>query len=252
MQSELPNLINILAKSFKDIRFAEILLKGENIFFSFLAAVFLILIFGLGCRRLEFIPKRTQAFFEALAEGVDNFVCGLVGPKGRRLTPFIGSLFFYIIVMNLLGIIPFMKSPTASWSITLGLALCVFFYVQLIAIKELGLKGYIYHLMGQPKGFLAFSVVIPLLMFLLHILTELIRPLSLSLRLRSNIWGDDVLLTLIAGLGLKGIPLLLFNTLTTIIGSVVQAVVFCLLATIYFALVMPHGEERLVKDKKGG
>jgi F-type H+-transporting ATPase subunit a len=118
------------------------------------------------------------------------------------------------------------------------LALCVFFYVQFAAIKERGLMSYLDHLMGKPRGFLAFSVVIPLLMFSLHVLTELVRPVSLSLRLRSNIWGDDILLAIIAGFGLKGIPMLFFNSLLVILAGVVQAVVFCLLTTIYFALAI--------------
>ena len=144
--------------------------------------------------------------------------------------------------MNLVGIIPFMKSSTASWSTTLALALCVFAYVQYTALKEQGLKGYIDHMMGRPRGFLIFSVVIPILLFFVHIFTELVRPISLSLRLRSNIWGDDMLLTIIAGFGLKGVPLLFFNTLIVILAGIVQAVVFCLLSTIYFALVIPHEE----------
>jgi len=140
--------------------------------------------------------------------------------------------------MNLFGIIPFMKSSTTSWSTTLALALCVFFYVQYAALREHGLIGYIDHLMEKPRGFLAFSVVIPLLMLFLHVLAELVKPISLSLRLRSNIWGDDILLAIIAGFGLKGIPMLFFNTLLVVLAGVVQAVVFCLLTTIYFALVI--------------
>jgi len=79
-------------------------------------------------------------------------------------------------------------------------------------------------------------------MFFLHIISELIRPISLSLRLRSNIWGDDMLLAVLAGFGLKAVTLLFFNTLLTILAAVVQACVFCLLTTIYFALVLTHEE----------
>ena len=131
-----------------------------------------------------------------------------------------------------------MKASTASWSTTLALALCVFFYVQFAGIKEHGFIGYIDHMMGRPRGFLALSVVIPLLMFFLHVVAELVRPISLSLRLRSNIWGDDMLLAIMAGFGLKGIPIMFFNTLLVILAGLVQAVVFCLLTTIYFALVL--------------
>jgi F-type H+-transporting ATPase subunit a len=96
--------------------------------------------------------------------------------------------------------------------------------------------------MGKPRGFLAFTLFIPVIMLILHIVSEIIRPVSLSLRLRSNIWGDDMLLAFLAGFGIKGLPLLLFNGLITILASLVQAVVFCLLTTIYFALILT-GEE---------
>jgi F-type H+-transporting ATPase subunit a len=89
---------------------------------------------------------------------------------------------------------------------------------------------------------MAFSVVMPLLMLFVHIVSELVRPISLSLRLRSNIWGDDMLISLMAGFGIKGMPLLLFNSMLAIVASVVQAAVFCLLTTIYFALVLSREE----------
>jgi F-type H+-transporting ATPase subunit a len=78
------------------------------------------------------------------------------------------------------------------------------------------------------------------MMFVLHIVSELVKPISLSLRLRSNIWGDDMLLAVLAGMGIGGIPLFIFSALLAILASVVQAVVFSLLSTIYFALVLTH------------
>ncbi len=189
------------------------------------------------------IPGGLQNAVEAVVAGIDDFVCGLLGPKGRRYTPFIGTLFIYILFMNLSGIIPFMKASTSSWSTTLALALCVFIYVQYAAIREMGFFGYLDHLAGKPRGIMAFIFVLPLLMFFLHVLTELIRPISLSLRLRSNIWGDDLLLAVLAGFGIKGLPLLLLNMLMGILTAVVQTVVFCLLSTIYFTLALTHEKE---------
>jgi len=237
---ELPNWVTLLAHKFHGTPFGKYLLAWENIIFSLMIICVLSLIVYFAGRKTSLIPGRLQGAVEAFAGGVDDFICGILGPKGRKYTPFVGTLFIYILCMNLFGIIPFMKSSTTSWSTTLALALCVFFYVQYSAFKEHGFFGYIDHLMEKPRGFLAFSVVIPLLMFFLHVLAELVKPISLSLRLRSNIWGDDILLAIIAGFGLKGIPMLFFNTLLVILAGVVQAVVFCLLTTIYFALVIPE------------
>lgn len=193
-------------------------------------------------RKAALIPGRLQGVMELFASGTDDFVCGILGPKGRRYTPFIGTLFIFILFMNLLGLVPLMKSPTASWSTTLGLALCVFIYVQYSAIRELGFLGYLDHLMGKPRGILAFSVVIPLLMFFMHIVGELFKPLSLSLRLRSNIWGDEMLIRIVAGFGLKGIPMLFFNTIIAITKGIIQAFVFGLLTTVYFAIYIAPEE----------
>ena len=234
---ELPNTLTLLAHRFPGAAWAQYLVVWENIIFSLLIVCILSLVTLLVSRK-RLRPSRLQVACEAFAGGVDDFICGILGPGGRKYTPFIGTLFIYIICMNLFGIIPLMKSSTASWSTTLALALCVFGYVQVTSIKEHGFIGYFDHLMGRPRGFLAATVIIPILMFFLHVCAELIRPISLSLRLRSNIWGDDMLLAIMAGFGLKGIPVMFFNTLLVILAGLVQAVVFCLLTTIYFALAL--------------
>ena len=186
------------------------------------------------------IPGRLQNSAEFFVGSIDDFVRGIIGEKGRKYTPFIGTLFIYIFFMNLFGLIPLMKSSTSSWSTTLALALCVFTYVQYTAVKELGFLGYMDHLAGKPRGAFAFTLVFPILMFFLHMISEFIKPISLSLRLRSNIWGDDVLLAVLGRFGIAGFPLFFFNTLMAVLTALVQTVVFCFLSTIYFSLVMPE------------
>ena len=239
---EIPNIVTILAQRLEPTGISQYLYKWENTIFSVIVLAIIFLVSYLASRKISSIPSRLQGSIELLVSGVNDFVCGIIGPKGRIYTPFIGTLFIYILFMNLFGLIPFMKSSTASWSITLALALIVFIYVQYAGIKELGVLGFLDHLLGKPRGIMALSIVMPLMMLFLHIVSDLVRPISLSLRLRSNIWGDDMLLSLVAGFGIKGIPLLLFNSVLTILASVVQATVFCLLTTIYFALVLSHEE----------
>ena len=244
LQQELPNLISLLAdKIGRATHLGALVYLWENVIFSFLIVIIISLIVYLATRKPQMIPGRMQNALEVVAGGLDDFIRGILGEKGRRYTPFIGTLFIYILFMNLAGIIPFMKSPTSSWSTTLALAICVFVYVQYTAIREMGFLGYLDHMMGRPRGILAFSVFIPLMMFILHIVSELVRPISLSLRLRSNIWGDDLLLSVLAKFGTGGIPLFVFSALLAILAALVQAVVFSLLTTIYFALVLTHEEE---------
>jgi F-type H+-transporting ATPase subunit a len=240
---ELPDIFSVLAAKFPDNAFFKFIYLWKNISFSLVIVLVLGIFFFFACRKRSLIPGRLQALAELIVSGLDDFVCGIMGPRGRKYTPFIGTLFIYILFMNLSGLIPFMKASTASWSTTLALALCVFFYVQYTAIRELGFLGYLDHLAGKQRGVLAFTIVMPLFMLALHILTELIRPISLSLRLRGNIWGDETLIALLSGFGIKGLPLLLFNMLMGVLTSIVQASVFCLLTTIYLALVLDHEEE---------
>jgi F-type H+-transporting ATPase subunit a len=89
---------------------------------------------------------------------------------------------------------------------------------------------------------MAVTLMVPLLMLFLHILTELIRPISLSLRLRSNIWGDEMLVGMLSSFGLKAMPLIIFGMGLALIAAVVQALVFTLLTTIYLAIVLNHEE----------
>lgn len=240
---ELPNFIALLAEKFHGTPFGNFLHHGENVLFSLLVIGFIMGILHYGFRKPTPIPGRLQNALEVVFGGIDDFVCGLLGPKGRQFTPFIGTLFIYILVMNIAGLIPFLKSPTSSWSTTLALALCVFVYVQYTALKELGFWGYLDHLMAQPRGAMAWSLIMPFMMLVMHLIAELVRPISLSLRLRTNIWGDDLLISVMTGFGLTGWPMLFVITSLAVLTAVVQAVVFTLLTTVYLALVMKHEED---------
>jgi F-type H+-transporting ATPase subunit a len=240
---ESPDIFAILTERFPGNHFFKFIYLWEHVSYSLIIVLVLGVLAFFACRKKSLVPGRLQAAAELIVAGVDDFVCGIMGPIGRKYTPFIGTLFIYILFMNLSGLVPFMKASTASWSTTLALALCVFFYVQYTAIREMGFLGYLDHLAGKQRGVLAFTVVMPLFMLALHILTELIRPISLSLRLRGNIWGDETLIAMLSRFGIKGVPLLFFNMLMGILTSVVQACVFCLLTTIYLALILNREEK---------
>ncbi|HOX09580.1 MAG TPA: F0F1 ATP synthase subunit A [Candidatus Omnitrophota bacterium] len=242
-QHELPNFVGLLAEKLEGTPFAHFLHLYENIIFSLIIVAIVSLLAFFASRRSSMIPGRLQLFMEIVVGGLDDFVCGILGPKGKKFTPFIGTLFIYILLMNLMGMVPFMKSSTSSLSTTAALAVCVFLYVQFTAIKENGIIGYLDHLAGNPRGVIAFTAFIPVLLFFIHLISELVKPLSLSLRLANNIWAEDMLLAVSSQFGLGGVPLFLFNMFITLLGGMIQAIVFCLLSTVYFALVMPHHEE---------
>ena len=249
---EMPSIVTLLAERVPSEPLAHFLRNHESLVFSWLIMGLLIACGFLAGRRPRLVPSAGQNALEAFVSFADDFIVSILGPRGRIHVPFLGTLFVYILVMNLMGLIPFLRSPSANFSTTAALAVCVFVYVQFFAFKELGFLGYADHMAGNPRGLLAVSVVIPIFMFFIHLITEIVRPLTLALRLRSNIWGDDFLLSMLAGMGFNASPLLLFSSLLTVIAAVVQAAVFCLLATVYLALVMKHEPDNHIKEAKHG
>jgi len=240
--AELPNIVSLLAAKFAGTAFSAFLLRWEDTIYSVIIALLIAAAVYLGTRRMRIVPGRFQNFLELLFGGIDDFVVSVLGHRGRRHVPFLGTLFIYVFVMDLFSLVPFFKSPVSNWSVTLALALCVFVYVQFTAFKELGALGYLDHLASRPRGFLAWSIIMPVMLFGMHIIAELVRPITLSLRLRTNIWGEDLILSMLTHLGLEGLPLLFAMTLLALMTAVVQAVVFSLLAMVYLALVTNHEE----------
>jgi F-type H+-transporting ATPase subunit a len=245
---ELANVITLLSQRLHEHPLVSWLHHWENLVFSAAVAVVLCAISWRYARRPATIPHGGQNVLEALVEGIDRFVQGIMGRDGRRHVPFIGTLFVYIWLMNLAVLIPGMKSSTASLNTTVALALSVFCYVQWIGIRSNGLLRYLDHLAGSPRDVVGWALV-PL-MLPIHVLGEFIKPLSLSLRLGFNVFAEDVLLAVLVGLGIAagvalhlpiGIPLQAFVVPLVLIFSTVQALVFSLLSTVYIALMSPHG-----------
>jgi F-type H+-transporting ATPase subunit a len=151
--------------------------------------------------------------------------------------------------MNLAGEFPLGKSPTASPNTTVALALCVFVYVHFIGLTRNGPVGYLKHLAGNPRSGVEWAFV-PL-MLPIHVIGEIARPVSLSLRLFGNVTGEDVLLFAFCVLGVTtlsfvdspiGIPFQIQIIQLAIMTSFIQALVFTLLSTIYILLWLPHEE----------
>ena len=221
-----------------------------NIIYALLTSVILVVVATRVYANRQMIPGPLQNFVEVLVEGMHNFLYSILGKDARKYTPFLGTLFFYILINNLMGIIPFGHSPSTSVNITASLALVTFGYTQWTGISRLGVVGYFDHLLGQPRDAISWALV-PL-MLPMHIIGELAKPFSLAIRLFGNITGEDVLVAAFVGLGVMalsfvhspvGLPLHLPFILLGILLSTIQALVFTLLSTIYILMMLPHGEE---------
>jgi F-type H+-transporting ATPase subunit a len=248
---ELPNFITLLYHKFGDTAWAAFLHHWENIIFSVIIALSISLLFYLGSRKREPVPSGLQNFLELVVDSLRNFLVGVLGHGGEKYVPFLGTLFIYILFMNLFGLIPAMKSPSSSINITAALAMCVFVTVQYLNIRNMGLFGFIYHMAGSPKTVIGWAVA-PL-MLPVELITQFARPLTLALRLFGNIMGEDILIAAFAVLGITilsavkspvGIPLQVPFMFLAMLTSLLQALVFTLLSAVYILLAVPHAEEK--------
>lgn len=195
-----------------------------TIVFTWLVMALLTIFSLIGTKNLksEGNISKWQNILETIVFYLREQVRQTMGVKGDLYLPFLGTLFLFISLSNLLAIVPFYHPPTASLSTTAALAVSVYFAVPIFGILNQGIKNYLKHYV-EPT----------ILMLPFHILGELTRTLALSMRLFGNIMSEG----LIASVVLLIVPLffpILLEALGLIIGQV-QAYIFAVLATIYIA-----------------
>jgi F-type H+-transporting ATPase subunit a len=218
-----------IVEVFKKLGLEHFAHEYEFVLHAWLVMVILIVGSFLLVRGVKLLPTRGQNFMEMVIETMENFMVDITGPEGRAFFPFIATIFLYILVSNLLGLVPGFVSPTANLNTTLSMALCTFVLTHAIGIKFHGAK-YIKHFLG-PVMFLA-----PL-MIIIESIGHLARIMSLSIRLFGNIMGKEKILGILfalAGLYLAPLPILFLGLLV----SFIQALVFMLLSIVYFVGAM--------------
>jgi F-type H+-transporting ATPase subunit a len=180
-----------------------------------------------------------RTFFELFVGAAYGMMKDIMGPKAARFfLPLIGTCAFLILFSNALGLIPGFLPPTSSLSVTLGCAIVIFFATHIFGVKEHGL-AYFKHFFGPIIKWYALPLM--LLMLVVETISHLVRPLSLSVRLMANMFADHMVLGVFFGLVpiLVPVPVLLLGSLVV----VVQALVFCILSTVYIAMAIEHSED---------
>lgn len=213
----------------------EVMINGQmvefkHIFYTWMALAILTLI-GLVVRRnLKMVPTGAQNVLETLVGGLEGFIVGNLGEAGRRFVPLLCAIFFFLLVMNLMGLVPGFDAPTANINTTLAMALFVFVYYNAVGIRRWG-AHYIGHFTGPMKA------LIPL-MFPLEIISHLARVISLTLRLFGNIRGEEMVLMIFFTLA----PLFSTFPIYFLFGLAksLQAFIFFMLATIYLKGAIEH------------
>ena len=215
-----------LVKLFEIIGLGHFAHAYPHVIYSWFVILLLIIFAVLATRKIEMVPTKAQNFFEIVISGMEEFMVDITGEEGRWFFPIIATIFIYIAVCNLLGLVPGMFPPTASINTTLSCAIPVFLFTHYIGIKYHGIK-YIKHFLG-PVWWLI-PIILPI-----EVIGHLARILSLSFRLFGNITGHELVLAILfmlAGAFFAPLPIMAMG----IFVSFVQAFVFFLLSTMYFA-----------------
>jgi F-type H+-transporting ATPase subunit a len=201
----------------------------------------LVVVGALGTHALRPVPGPLQNFVEVVIEAFGGLLDQMIGRQGRQFLPFIGTVGLFILVSNLLGNIPGFQPPTANWNTTVALAVSVFLYYNYCGIRKHGLLNYLKHFCG-PVWWLA-----PLL-FPIEFIGHLARPVSLSIRLFGNIFGEESVITILLSLVWLVMPYFIWLGIMlplSLFTAAVQTFVFIMLSMVYIAGAVEegHGEE---------
>lgn len=201
-----------------------------HVWYTWVAMLILFTIGFLVSRKLSLVPGGLQNLVEIIVGGLEDFVVSNIGESGRTVFPFMCTLFVYILVMNLLGLVPGCDAPTANVNTNAAMAVCTFLYYNYIGIKRHGF-GYIKHFMGPVPALAP-------LMFIIEIVSHISRPLSLTLRLFGNIRGEEIVLVLLFMLApvVSTLPMYFLF----ILAKVIQAFIFFMLTMIYLKGSLEH------------
>jgi len=215
---------------------------GWNIFFYTGLTIAVVLGFaalarkGLNARVYTSLPSRLAEHLYLFLEGM---TVNVIGPQGKKYVPFLLALWSFIFVGNIMGLL-LAATPTADWSLNISMAIITVVYVQYEGIKQNGVLGHIKHFAGPRLG--GAMVIISGLIFVVEIVSECMKLVSLSLRLYGNIEGGHIVRTsldsIIAGIPIGGIllPIKFFT-------CIIQAFVWTILTCTYLSIATSHGDE---------
>ena len=199
--------------------------------YGILSSVILIVAAFIVRGSLQLVPKGFQNFIEVVMQAMLSLVEENIGHKwGKQLFPFICAIFMYILVCNLMGLIPGFTAATANVNTNAAMAIPVFFATHFYGIRIHGIK-YLNHFLGPIRS--PAAIVLMLLMFVIELIGHIARPLTLTVRLFGNMAAKHILLLVLAILAPLFIPGLILAL--GLLVSVVQAFVFTLLSTLYLA-----------------
>jgi len=213
-----------------------------SIIMSWIVMAVIVIPLTLVARRLKEVPGKVQNALEFAIEGLSSFAMGIGGPGAKPFITFFLACFLFVVVSNWSGLIPGVgrvhqfRAPTSDVNVTVGLALVAFVYFHYQGVRALGIGGYLgkfFTLKGGPIGaFVGF----------VEFFLELVKPVTLAMRLFGNIYGGELALTVMTTITIAFIPVALYG-LELFVG-LMQGIIFSVLVLVFTMLAMEgHHEE---------
>jgi F-type H+-transporting ATPase subunit a len=184
-------------------------------------------------RRLQIRAGRAQTALELLVTTLDQQIGDVIADGGAGYLPLLGTLFLFLVLANVSGLLPGVKAPTAHLETPAALAAVVFMSVHVSGVRRRGLRGYLREF-AQPTIFL-----LPL-----NLLSEITRTFSLMVRLFGNVMSGEFVIAIVLGLAGLFVPLPLMGL--ELLTGIIQAYIFTTLAAVFIAAAL--GTER--KEKR--
>ena len=250
--SALPLLAtNITVGDHPTAKLGPLTIDVDTVWATIIAAL-VVVVMGLILRRkaTSGVPGKYQLIWEMGVEAVQKQVDDSIGPRGAKVVPLAVTIFVFIFVCNLFEVLgigshfEFLPAPTSDINLPLAMALYVFVMVELAAIKNRGGLGYLKHYVNQP-----FSPWLWPVNLFMNFVDEIIKPVTLTLRLFGNLLAGGLMLSLLAALviwklgpvplgGLLAVPLTIVWKLFDMAIGAIQAFIFALLTILYFDTAM--------------
>jgi F-type H+-transporting ATPase subunit a len=222
---------------------------NKIIWFLFIGAAVTFLILFIGSRLLKERPGAYQVIVEELYGFGRKFLAGQTGEEGMKFLPYTLSLFVFILVLNLIGLIPNSYPVTSNITFTLVLAIFTLLIYNYVGIRRNGLGTYLRSFV--PSGMPAKPIMAPFMFFVEALQQFVTQPLTLGMRLYANILAGHLIIFVFLGLilylgtfvAIVSVPLALAFYAFEIFVAVIQAYIFAILTQVYIELAMNAGED---------
>ncbi len=232
-----------------------------NVFFMVFSSLLLLLVVRAAASKAKksLVPQGLRNLVEVLMIFIrDEVVLPAIDAKyAEPLMPFFLTIFFFILMMNLIGLVPFGHTPTGAVSVTAALALCTFFVTQATGMRSMGVKGYFLHLTGglhEMELPIALKIILILIMIPIEIMGLFTKPFALAVRLFANMTAGHIVIVSLIGLAFLfksvlvgsfvSVPFALFINLLELLVAFLQAYIFTMLSALFIGMMVhEHAHE---------